>query len=158
MSIFSTTSDRQVSIGLGILRTVIGVIFIAHGAQKLFVFGLDGVAGAFGQMGVPLAGIAGPGVAFLEFLGGMALVSGLLTRPVAALLGLTMLGALVLVHLPAGFFLPNGYEFVLTLLGGSAALAVTGAGTYSADAVIAGRHADLATAAPADRPQVRRAA
>lgn len=137
--IFSTTQDRQVSAGLALLRTIVGIVFIAHGAQKLFVYGLGGVAGAFGQMGIPLAGIAGPGIAFLEFFGGMALVAGLLTRPVGALLAATMLVATLVVHLPAGFFLPNGYEFTLTLLGATAALAITGGGAYSVDALLTGR-------------------
>jgi putative oxidoreductase len=50
-----------------------------------------------------------------------------------------MLGALILVHLPAGFFLPNGIEFVLALFGGAAALALTGPGVFSIDAVLGRR-------------------
>lgn len=132
-------SRRQVDAGLAILRTVTGLVFAVHGAQKLFVFGFDGVAGAFAGMGVPLAGLVGPAVALLEFFGGLALIVGLLTRPAALLLAANMLGALLLVHLPAGFFLPNGYEFVLALLGAAAALAVTGAGRWSLDARLLGR-------------------
>lgn len=152
MSIFQSASDRQVNAGLAILRGVVGAVFVAHGAQKLFVFGLPGVTGAFEGMGVPLAGLIGPGVAFLEFVGGLALIAGLLTRVVAVGLAATMLGAMVLVHLPAGFFLPNGAEFVLTLFAAALALAVTGAGAWSVDARLAGRGSpDAVPATVADR-------
>jgi putative oxidoreductase len=137
MSAFQSASLRQVNAGLAILRGVVGVVFVAHGAQKLFVYGLPGVTGAFEGMGVPMAGLVGPGVAFLEFAGGLALIAGLVTRVAAAGLAATMLGAMVLVHLPAGFFLPNGVEFVLTLFGAALVLAVTGAGAWSVDARIA---------------------
>lgn len=127
----------RIDAGLALLRIVVGVVFMAHGGQKLFVFGLDGVAGAFGGMGVPFAGIVGPLVAVGELLGGFALIAGIFTRLAGVGLAMIMLGALFTAHLAAGFFLPNGYEFVLTLFAATAALALTGAGRYSVDRLIA---------------------
>lgn len=136
MSLFSNPTARQINIGLAILRTVVAVIFIAHGGQKLFMYGFDGVSGAFGQMGIPMAGIVGPSIALLEFFGGIALAAGVLTRLTALGLAFTMVGAIQFVHLKAGFFLPHGYEFVLALLGAAALMVFTGAGAYSIDALI----------------------
>ena len=135
---FATASPApRLDLGLAVLRIVTGIVFAAHGAQKLFVFGFDGVAGAFGQMGIPYPALAGPAVALVEFFGGLALVSGLLTRLAGLGLAAVMLGALVLVHLPAGFFLPNGFEFVFTLFGAAITLVITCAGRFSLDALMA---------------------
>ena len=159
MSLFNSPSARQLNVGLTILRVVAGVIFAAHGGQKLFVYGFAGVSGAFGQMGIPMAGVVGPFVGLLEFFGGLALIVGLLTRLVGLGLAVNMLGAIVLVHLPAGFFMPNGVEFALSLLGSSALLALTGAGAYSVDAVIGRRGGEAVVDAPVVRAgEARRAA
>ena len=131
---------QRVNAALAILRIVVGAVFIAHGAQKLFVFGLAGVVGAFGQMGVPLPGVTGPAIAFLEFFGGIALVLGLLTQPVALLIAVDMLGAIALVKINKG--LVGGYEFELSLLGSALVLALAGAGEYSLDRVLAARKAE----------------
>lgn len=135
---------QRVSAALAVLRVVVGIIFVAHGAQKLFTYGLAGVSGSFAGMGIPLPGITGPAVAFLEFFGGIALILGLLTRLAALGLAINMLGAIFIVHFAAGFFLPQGYEFALALFGGSVALALAGAGEYSVDAVIARRRGGVA--------------
>ena len=139
MSLFSTASRRQIDFGLAILRVVVGAIFIVHGGQKIFVFGFDGVAGAFGQMGIPMAEILGPFVALVEFFGGLALVTGLLTRLASLGLLSTMVVAILQVHLKNGFFVPNGVEFPLSLVGSTALIALAGAGNFSIDRLIARR-------------------
>ena len=134
--LFATASNRRINIALTLLRVVVGAIFIAHGAQKLFVFGFAGVTGGFAGMGVPMAGILGPFVAFVEFFGGIALVVGLLTRPASLGVASTMVVAILLVHLKQGFFNPGGVEFPLSLLASTIALIVTGPGAWSLDALI----------------------
>jgi putative oxidoreductase len=136
----TTILPQRVNAALAILRIVVGAVFIAHGAQKLFVFGLAGVVGAFGQMGVPLPSVTGPAIAFLEFFGGIALVLGLLTQPVALLIAVDMLGAIALVKINKGLI--GGYEFELLLLASGLVLALAGAGEYSLDRVLAARKAE----------------
>ena len=143
MSLFRPATSRQINIGLTILRVVVGVIFLAHGSQKLFVFGFAGVTGAFAQMGVPAAGLLGPFVALVEFFGGLALITGLLTRLASLGLMSTMIVAISLVHLKAGFFNPAGVEFPLSLLASTLMLAVTGAGAWSIDGLIGNRDSKI---------------
>jgi len=129
--------------GLTILRIAVGVIFAAHGSQKLFgLFGGYGLAGTAQYMdsiglypGYLMATLAGG----TEFFAGLALIIGLLVRPAA--LGLTFLSlvAIFTVHISNGLFMANnGYEFALALLGGSLAVMIEGAGKLSVDRAIAG--------------------
>ena len=145
----SAPSDRQINAGLLVLRVILGIVFIMHGGQKLFVYGLEGVAGGFAQSGIPLVGVIAPLVTAVELLGGVALLIGLLTRFAALGIAATMLGAIIFVHAAAGFFAPTGYEFVLSLLAMASTLAITGAGAYSLDAVLEGRVSATAAGAEA---------
>ncbi len=130
------TDAQRLDLALALLRGVVGLVFLAHGLQKLLVFSLGGTADAFAQMGVPLPPLTAPLVAFVELIGGAALISGFLTRLFAGLLAVDMLGATLLVHLKAGFFMPNGVEFTLTLLGVCLALVLLGGGRYAGDVLL----------------------
>ncbi|MGH7362338.1 MAG: DoxX family protein [Candidatus Methylomirabilales bacterium] len=127
--------------GITVLRVVVGIVFLVHGGQKLFVFGFGGVAGFLGQVGIPAPGPAAVILTAVESLGGLALLLGLFTRWAAIPLAMVMLVAILTVHLKAGFFLPNGYEFALTLLGANVALALLGSGEASVDGMLEKRRA-----------------
>src|SRR5690348_10237137 len=99
MSLFKSPSSRQVSVGLAVLRVILGATFIAHGAQKLFVFGFGGITGGFAHMGIPMPGFFGPLVSFVEFFGGIAIVLGLVTRLAALGLAVDMIVAMLAVHI-----------------------------------------------------------
>jgi putative oxidoreductase len=133
---------RATDIGLLIIRVVLGVIMVAHGSQKLFTYGLAGVTGSMGQMGLPAPQVSALLITAAEFGGGLLLIAGLLTRVAAAAVAFGMSVATVMVHLPNGFFAPTGYEFTLMLAGAALGLVFTGAGCYSIDHLIArARHA-----------------
>ena len=134
-----SSTDTRLDVALAALRIAIGGIFAAHGAQKLFVYGIDGVTGAFGGMGIPMPGIVGPLTGGVELAAGIALVLGVMTRLAGAGLAVIMLGAIGFVHISAGFWAPNGVEFPLALLAGATTLALAGAGRYSLDTALASR-------------------
>lgn len=124
-------------LGNMILRVVIGVVFMAHGAPKLF-----GGVGSTGEMlaglGIPFPGLFAWAVTLLEFFGGLALIVGLLVAPVAVLLCVHMLMGIVLVHAANGFFVidygTGGVELNLVLIAGLLALLLGGPGLAALDA------------------------
>lgn len=134
----SRSTSNRLDLALAVLRVAVGIVFVAHGGQKLFDFGLAGTVEMFASTGVPLASITGPAVAFVEFLGGAALILGLFTRVAALAVGVVMVGAIFIVHLPNGFFLPTGFEFAFMMLAAAMTLVLAGPGAYSVDARRAG--------------------
>jgi putative oxidoreductase len=144
MSLLGPASPRQLSLGIALVRIITGVIFVAHGYQKFFVFGIAGVTGAFAQMGVPAPSITAPLVATLELAGGIALILGLLTRLAALGLAIDMLVAILLVRIKGGFFAPNGAEFEILLCVACIGLVIAGAGALSIDEAIATRRSAAA--------------
>ena len=118
--------------GISVLRIVVGVVFLMHGWQK-FGMGFDHVSGFLGSLDFPVPMVCAVILTLLEFVGGIALVLGLATRWVAALLAVEMLVALGKVHLGHGFFYPPGVEYPLTLLAANIALALAGGGPGALD-------------------------
>ena len=128
--------------GLTVLRAIVGIIFIAHGSQKLFGafggYGLEGTGQYMESIGLTPGYLMALLSGSAEFFGGVAVLIGLLARPAAAVLILLLAVAIFSVHISNGLFMSNnGYEFALALLGGSIAVLIEGAGKLSVDRVIA---------------------
>ncbi|MED1781009.1 DoxX family protein [Brevibacillus fortis] len=122
-----------------ILRVIAGLTFAIHGVAK-FQMGLENVAGFFGTMGLP-AFIAYL-VAFLEVVGGIALILGLGTRVFAGALSVVMIGAIFTAKLTAGFLGGEGgagYELDLALLAMLVALGISGSSKFALDAILLGK-------------------
>lgn len=111
------------------LRIVLGVILIAHGWPK--IKNLRGTADNFEIMGFKPGILWGTIVAFVEFFGGIALITGLFTQLAAALVAVQFVVAIFKVKLQKG--LVDGYEFDLLILATALALLALGAGIYSLD-------------------------
>jgi putative oxidoreductase len=131
-----------------VVRLGLGMIFFAHGAQKVLGWfggpGLRGTIGYFKQgLGIPPA--ATVSAAFIEFLGGLCLIMGFLARPAALGIIAVMLVATSTVHLKHGFFINwamtpgqgHGYEFNLALVAMALAILIGGAGVVSVDRLLA---------------------
>jgi putative oxidoreductase len=133
------------SYGPLVLRAALGLVFAAHGMQKLFgTFGGGGLAGTathFDGLGLSPAFPLAIAVGITEFAGGLMLLSGLATRLVSLALVVVMLGAIWKVHLAHGFFLNwamtpgrgHGIEFNLVMIAGLLCLALSGPGAFSID-------------------------
>ena len=123
------------------LRVIAGIIFAAHGAQKLFAwfggYGLEGTGQWMDSIGLSPGFIMALMAGSAEFFGGLLLILGLLTRPAAAVLAITMVVAIFTVHFSNGLFMSNnGYEFALALFAITIALVIQGGGKFSVDKVI----------------------
>ena len=126
------------------LRVPVGIIFMAHGAQKLFGwfggYGLEGTGQWMASIGLTPGYLMALMAGSSEFFGGLFLLLGLLTRPTALVLSFTMLVAIFSVHIGNGLFLTNnGYEFGLALLAATVSLTFSGAGKFALDNLFASR-------------------
>jgi putative oxidoreductase len=131
---------------LTIVRIVLGVLFFAHGAQKaLGWFGGQGYSAAIGSftthMGIPY--VFAVLAIMAEFLGGIGLILGLLTRVAAFGITVNMAVAIAMVHGANGLFMNwtgnqhgEGFEYHLLVLAIATLLMVRGAGAWSLDHAI----------------------
>jgi putative oxidoreductase len=137
-----TANDRTIAI----IRVILGIVFFAHGAQKaLGLFGGPGFSstiGSFQQIGIP-AWLTVLAIA-AEFLGGLGLLVGLLTRIAALGIIVNMVVAILMVHSRVGFFMNwngnqpgEGFEFHLLAIALGLAIVVKGAGAFSVDRILA---------------------
>ncbi len=126
------------------LRLIAGILFMAHGAQKLFSwfggYGLEGTGQWMESIGLTPGYLMALMAGSVEFIGGILLIIGLLTRPTSFVLAITMIVAIFTVHIDNGLFMAtNGYEFALTLVAISISLMFSGAGKLSLDSAVAER-------------------
>ena len=125
-------------LALLVLRLVVGLLFVGHGAQKLFgAFGgggLDGTAGMFDSIGLRPGWLHARAAGTAEFAGGALIALGLFTPFAAAVLIAVMTAAVITVHAPNGIWNTNqGYEFNLLIAAAVFAMAGVGAGAWSLD-------------------------
>lgn len=135
--------NTRAGYGITALRIIVGIIFMAHGSQKLFGlfggYGLEGTGQYMESLGLTPGYLMALMSGSAEFFGGLALVIGLLARPAAVVLIVMLVIAILSVHIHNGLFMANnGYEFALALLGGAIAVLFEGAGRLSLDRSIAG--------------------
>ena len=138
LNLTSSFKSPVESAGLLIARIILGVVLIAHGWQKFNEWTLAGTTEAFTGMGVPAAGIAAPIAAIVELIGGILILIGLITRIVAALVVLQMVGAGIWGgHFGSGVMIDNnGWELVMVIAAVAVILVTAGPGQYAADRFI----------------------
>ena len=137
MNLFATTpTQRQLGIGLLVLRLALGAVFIVHGGQKLFEMGPSGTGEMLTKMGVPAATLVGPLLSIVEPLAGVGVLLGLFARLAGLAIAIDMCGAILTFHIKHGFYVPMGVEFVMMNCASGLALAALGAGPFSIDRVL----------------------
>lgn len=126
----------NMDLGLLIIRLVIGILFVGHGAQKLFGwfggYGIKGTGGWLDSIGVKPGVPMAVAVGLAELIGGLLVALGLWLPVGSALLIATMIGAIATVHGKNGLWATqNGIEYHLVLIAALLGLALIGAGSYS---------------------------
>lgn len=115
-----------------VLRLSLGVMYVAHGAMKVLVFGPAGTAGFFEAIGLP--GILGHATMYGEILGGLFLIAGVGSRFVSAALIPVLLGSIAFVHGDKGWVFSaegGGWEYPAFLIAASLVQVLLGDGAFS---------------------------
>lgn len=131
---------HQPDLGLLLVRLMVGVVGIYHGGQKLFGafdgMGIDGFTGFLTSLGVPAPHLSAYLAGGAEFFGGLLILTGILTRLAAIPFAITMLTAILTVHLGKFNAGTGGMEYPLTLLVIAVSLALTGPGRLTVPALV----------------------
>lgn len=135
-------TSKNTHFGLLLIRLMTGIVFIAHGAQKLFGWfdgiGFEGTVAMMSNLGLNPPTLMAILLIFAEFFGGILLFFGFFTRLASLAIVIDMAVAIAVVHLPNGFFSANGgYEYPLLLLVIAFAFLITGPGCVSLDQLFA---------------------
>jgi putative oxidoreductase len=127
------SGKKASDIALLAVRVIMGIIFIAHGYQKLFQFGISGVSQFLSGLGFPLPGFFAIILSLVEFLGGIALLLGIFSRWAALLIGIVMIVAILTVKLKTGLIAQEGagMELDLAILANMIVILVFGPGSIS---------------------------
>jgi len=138
IAVLDSNLDRFKEYSMLSLRIALGVVFLAHGSQKLFgLWGGGGIAGTIrfmDMMGFSFAAFFGIALAGAEFFGGLLALLGLFTRWAALFIAIVMSVAVFAVHIKHGLFVTdNGFEFAGSLLCMAIALIINGGGKISLD-------------------------
>lgn len=123
--------NRTAPYALLVLRVTLGILFLAHGGMKLFVFTPAGTAQFFESLGLP--GLLAHVTIAAEIIGGIALIVGFMPRWASLALIPFLLGAIVTVHGPAGFFFTNpngGWEYLALWIVAQIVIVLSGDGAY----------------------------
>jgi putative oxidoreductase len=125
------------STSLLVARVILGVVFMAHGWQKLHTNGMAATKAGFQSMDVPFATVSAYVTMLAEIGCGAALILGVLTPVAAVLLALIMVGAIIWVHLENGLFMSDGgFEYNIVLIGALLMIAAFGSGKFGLDALL----------------------
>ncbi len=140
-------ADRYGDAASLVLRSVLGVIFLWHGYDKVFVKGIPAITGFLGSLSFPMPSIFAYILSYGELVFGLMLIIGLLTHLAAKYATVVAIVAFFAVHMKNGFAVgAGGYEFIILIFAAAVSILVNGAGRYSVDAMYFGKGKNMCAA------------